>query len=294
MTLLSLLLLACTVDPGDGDVGEAGDTDSSQPEVVTGYQGEEPTYAGTCPDLSGDDIEGFESGGLEREFRLLLPDDPVGAPVLFAWHWLGGSPSQAIRYMDLETAAADGAIVVVPASAGSAFEWLFTASPEGNADLALFDDVRACLYDQYQIDLSRVWATGFSAGGLFTSYLTMYRSEALAATAVFSGGSEPFISYASPADPGLPVLLSWGGEDDLFSGLSFNDSTVAFTSELLGDGHFVINCDHGGGHTVPDGGPQYAWEFLVAHPKNPAAEPYQDALPTDFPDWCWLAGDAAQ
>ena len=291
MTLLSFLLMACTGADGDGGPSST-DTDSGEPEVVTGYQGEEPTYAGeSCPELVADNNEGFQSGGLEREFRLLLPENPVGAPVVFAWHWLGGSPSQAIRYMDLETVADDGAIVVVPASAGSAFEWLFTASPEGNADLALFDDVRACLYQQFDVDLSRIWATGFSAGALFTSYLTMYRSDVLASTAIFSGGTEPFITYATPTDPGLPVLLSWGGEDDLFSGLSFEQSTTAFTAELLGDGHFVINCDHGGGHTVPDGGPQYAWEFLQAHPKNPGAEAYEGGLPSDFPEWCWLAGD---
>lgn len=288
MTLIPLVLLACTVND-DGNPSDSA-SDSGEPEVVTGYQGETPVYSGgTCPELVADDNEGFATGGEERSFRLLLPEDPVGAPVVFAWHWLGGSPSQMIRYMALEDIAADGAIVVVPASSGAAFEWMFTMEAEGNIDLALFDDVRACLYEQYDIDLSRVWSAGFSAGALWTTYLSMYRSDALASVAIFSGGTEPFIPYSTPTDPGLPALVTWGGEDDLYAGLSFEQASTAYTAAMLEDGHFIVNCEHDGGHTIPDGGPEYAWRFLQDHPKNPASEAYAEGLPEGFSDICWLA-----
>ena len=49
---------------------------------------------------------------------------------------------------------------------GAMFEtWSFFGDPA--ADLTLFDDILACLDQQYDIDNKRVYTSGFSAGGLW-------------------------------------------------------------------------------------------------------------------------------
>ena len=52
---------------------------------------EPPVYTqGTCPELVDGANAQFPHEGGTHNLRIELPDDPVGAPVLFAWHWLGG------------------------------------------------------------------------------------------------------------------------------------------------------------------------------------------------------------
>jgi len=290
--LLMFALLACgsgsddTTPPAD----ESGSPDDSgQDTAGDGPQLTAPTYSGgTCPELVEGTNEGFLSGGQERQFELRLPADPEGAPVVMGWHWLGGNATQALRYLQLASLTDEGAIVVVPESCCSEYEWDFLGSPEDNVDLALFDDLLACLYDQYDVDLSRVYATGMSAGGMWTTYLTMYRSNYLASTAIFSGGTDGIITYSSPTDP-IPSLVIWGGDSDYYGPLSFETASEGFTSELLDDGHFVVNCDHDGGHTIPSEPASYYWPFFEDHPKGVSPEPWADALPDGYPDICWIA-----
>lgn len=286
-SLAMVMTLAACAGTDDGAGTKSDDTGDTAAPVDTRPK---PVYSGaeSCPEFVEDENEGFLSSGEEREFRMVLPEDPQGAPVLFAWHWLGGNSRQIINYMGMDDVAAQGAIVIAPDSNGNTFEWDFTGSPDGNVDLVFFDDMLGCLYEQYEVDLDRIYATGMSAGGLWTTYLTMHRSEWLAATAPFSGGTGVFTDYSTPVDD-IPVLLTWGGVDDLYSGLSFDDATKEFTTSLLADGHFVVGCDHGGGHTLPDDPMGYGWEFLSAHPKGVDPEPYVQGLPGDFPEMCFIA-----
>lgn len=294
MLLLTFSLLACDPagttngpdDNGGGDgsteTGETGEEEVETPVYVA------PDYSGgVCPELVEGTNTGFLSGGEEREFEVRLPADPVGAPVVFGWHWLGGTSQQAVRALGVGALTDEGAIVIAPQSCCSAYEWNFLSAPEDNVDLAFFDDLLACLDDQFQVDLSRVYATGMSAGGLWTTYLSMHRSQYLAATAPFSGGTDGIVEYATP-DEDIPVLVTWGGEDDLYGPLSFETASVGFTESLLQDGHFVINCDHGGGHTIPSDPMGLAWPFFLEHPKGVSPEPWSDGLPSDYPEWCWI------
>ncbi len=280
MLLLSLLI-ACDEDAASEDVPDAtADSGEAGEAVVAG-----PEYSGgTCPVFTAGTNTDFVVGEDKRDFELLLPADPTGAPVVFVWHWLGGSASDAVRYMELDTLSDAGAIVIAPESAGSAFEWLFTASPEGNADLQLFDDLLACIWQQHQVDLDRVYATGMSAGGLWTSYLTLYRSASLAATAPLSGGADAS-AYSTPDTP-IPVMLTWGGENDTYGSYSFDDASQNLSASLQADGHFVIECVHSGGHTIPSGAIDYIWRFFEDHPAGIESPYLTTGLPDALPEWC--------
>ena len=278
-------ILACTgtLDPGTVDSVDTGEAETP------GAQEPRP-YTGSCPDMSGSSLE-IESAGQTRDVLFRFPDDPAGAPVWFSWHWLGGTASQTIQYLDLGALAAEGWIVVAPETASGsnhpAFDWGFAGTDAMiEADLALFDDILACLYEQHAIDLDRVYTSGMSAGGLWSSYLAIHRSEALAAAAPYSGGTGSVIPYTTP-ERQLPMMLTWGGEGDTWTGFSFDDANEDFSEDLLSDGHFVMQCVHSMGHQVPNGITDWTLRFFDDHPWQVDESPYlEDELPGVFPDYC--------
>jgi poly(3-hydroxybutyrate) depolymerase len=127
-----------------------------------------------------------------------------------------------------------------------------------------------------------------SAGGLWASYLIVHRSNRFAAVAPLSGGAMA-AAYSTPEDP-IPVMLFWGGESDTYSGFSFDLASTTFSGFLREDGHFVVECDHGGGHSFPPNAMESMWQFFDAHPKDVGPEPYADGLPGAFPDYCVIPG----
>ncbi len=280
------LILACTAttepDPQD-------DSGNIEEEEVASAPTPRP-YDGTCPKMKGKSLE-IESAGQTRTVLFRFPEDPEGAPVWFSWHWLGGTATQTINYLDLQDMADKGWIVVAPETAeGSnhpAFEWGFTGSQDmADADLALFDDVLACLYDQHEVDLDRVYTSGMSAGGLWSTYLSIHRSEALAAAAPYSGGTGAVVSYDTP-ERQLPVMVTWGGPNDNWNGFSFADANEDYSADLQADGHFVIECVHSLGHQFPNGITDWTETFFNDHPWGLEASPYlTDGLPDNFPSYC--------
>lgn len=271
----ALLLLACGEQDGSDDTGAAASTE----------QRPAPAYSlETCP-LLEDGGQAFPTGDSSYDVRLYLPPDPQGAPVIFAWHWLGGTAAGIARTLGLDDLAEEqGVVVIAPESDGSPYEWHFLDDPQDNPDLLLFEDLLACAHDQWAVDLDRIFTTGMSAGGLQATYLTMHRAEWLAASAPLSGGIiEGF--YATPAWP-LPVLLTWGGPSDESNGLSFHDAALLFSQELQDDGSFVIECEHDLGHDIPDEAGAYVWRFFQDHPMSAVEEPYSSGLPGEFPSWC--------
>lgn len=267
-------------DTDPDEVDDVDDTDNTNEPVVTTA----PVYDGECPTMVDGGNSGFRSAGLGRNFRVALPDDPQGAPVLFAWHWLGGNATTLMNVLQLSSLAkSEGVIIIAPESNGGQFEWRFTEGPENNPDLQLFEDLLACADEQFDVDLDRVYSTGHSAGGLWTSYLSIHASEWLASTAVMSGGANAQ-TYVTP-DRKLPVLVIWGGPTDTYGTLSFAETSTFFADALREDGHFVTTCEHSQGHLPPVGGMAYIWRWLQDHPHS-IDEPYVDGLPDVFPEYC--------
>ncbi len=308
-TRLPLLLLAfalpfagCSPDEDKSTDGtETGTDDSEGTEGTEGADGDDGTEGGDGTDggsgieaaplvYSGGDCPVIEdgrnvmlSGEVEREFRVVLPPEPAGAPVLFAWHWLGGRSAQIVSVMDLEALAAEeNVIVIAPDSHDQPYEWDFLGGAENNPDLRFFDDMLACTDATFGVDLDRVTATGMSAGGLWTTYLTIHRAEYLAASAPFSGGT--LDSYETPAWP-LPVMVTWGGESDTYASLSFDETSRDFLGNLLDDGHPVVECVHDGGHTLPRQTPAMVRDFLLPHVRG-GTPAWGTALPDAAPDFC--------
>ncbi len=283
------------------DVAASSDVPSATPDIATGPQPAAlKPYAGTCPTFVAG-ANAFDTGGFTRNLRVSLPPDPKNAAVLFIWHGLGDTAANMGNFFGADALAAKyNAIVIVPdgccnstGTQGCCSQitgWGFAAKPE--PDVAIFDDALSCLDQQFGIDRTRVYTTGFSAGSLWSTWLLMNRSDYLAAVAIFSGGVNSFLEYVTPTYK-MPVLAVSGKEDDVFGGglVDFYTSMNDLTTALRKDGHFVIRCIHdAGGHTVPFGGPAWAAKFLFQHTWKDGASPYAtDGLGSDFPAYCTIA-----
>ncbi len=275
-----LLLLACETPEDGDDTVPVADTAEPVASITP------PTYSGgTCPTMSEGTNEGFVSGEHEREFRLELPADPTGAPVIFLWHWLGGNADQIIEWAGFEDfPETHGAILIAPETRGLPYEW-DTFDGADSPDLLLFDDLLSCLAEQYDVDMTRIYASGMSAGGLWTVTLTNHRAQWLAATAPLSGGATS--TSWQPADP-IPMMLTWGGPTDLYGSFSFDDAQYTLMEQTAEAGQFTVLCEHDEGHSLPPGGVEYVWDFFAAHPRGVTPEPWAEALPETLPEWCRL------
>lgn len=241
-----------------------------------------------CPSLTDGLNTAFVSGGLERQFEVVLPQgyDPAQSyPLLFVFHGFGGTIASMLDEAELRPYAdTAGMIFVVPQGEdiGGQTGWDAFSDPLTNLDLVLFDDLFKCSTGSFSIDPSRVHVTGMSNGGLFTGYLLATRSSLFASAAPMSGGMG--IAPVDPATP--PVLALWGGEDDFAFEQDFNLLTGNMIADLTAQGNFVVACDHGLGHELsPDFWP-WTLQFLADHPQGVVPEPYVEALPGGFPGYC--------
>ncbi len=284
---------AAVGDSSSADAAAAA-ADASADDAAAGADASPPSYeptkaytGGDCPNLMAGENKLWSWEG-NRKVLIYLPHEPKGAPLLFLWHGLGDTPENfAAAFNAAGIANKYNTIVAVPGSNGKFPGWGFSSKTAALPDGALFDDILTCLDDQYDVDNRRVYSMGFSAGGLWTTWLQMHRSKWLAAVLAFSGGTGEFMNvYETPASY-VPTLLTSGGVDDNVAGVAFAETSLDFATHLLADGQYVIHCDHGLGHTVPWGADKWAVPFLFAHEWGVIPSPYlANAKDAGFPDYC--------
>jgi hypothetical protein len=298
-------------DSGDDGSGDGGTTGAEVP-FDAGLCGEAPPMGaaappgppaysgGACPAFVPGYNTGFTAGGLVREFALIVPsdaDDTATYPLVFAWYHIAGNAMDFVNEVDAQALADEArAIIVIPQDSGM-FEAKWPSTPldigQSGVDLAMFDDLYACIAQQYAINTNCVSSIGVSAGGLWTTYLATVRGQHLASNLTISGGHPteivgPWWPFVSPRP--YAALVMWGGPTDML-GIDFNAASLNLVGELAGAGNFLLRCEHAGGHGVPapgDGDPlKTALHFVRNHPFWLAGEsPLDMGLPDFYPSYC--------
>ena len=260
------------------------------PSGCPGAELQEVERIADCPVMTEGRTSDFPSGTTPREFELHLPEGYDGStptPLVVVLHGIGSSIEAMLGSANLlEEASRTGHIIIAPQALerGGTAAWDPIGEPAYNLDIALFDDMVNCMSEQYNIDSDRVHVTGMSLGGIFTGTLIATRSDVIASAAPFSGGL--FREKVEGWVP-IPTLVSWGGEDDTYYGQDFHNLAALMTERLLGNGHFVINCNHGLGHSLAAEVWPYAFRFLMDHPRGVEPLPYDGVgLPEEFPEYC--------
>jgi predicted esterase len=308
----------------DDDVAETPEGDVAEADTATVNPDGPPTpkaySGGTCPTFKAGK-QSFMSSDLDREIVVTLPEDPSGAGVLFLWHGFGDTHSNFSSALgaksisgseNLITVAPQAVIDPVSSAKLAPYKdlaaqfigplpptWSVLDGPE--PDIILFDDLLSCLTVQYDVDLKRVYTLGFSQGALFSTRLVLLRSDVLAGAALWSGGLGSTggllevvrFEYESPKRK-VPVLAVAGGAADLWPNemlalVNFQTGTTELADALRADGHAVVECNHGLGHTIPADGLQWGLPFLFSHEWTAdGASSYFGAEGGDFPKYCTM------
>jgi hypothetical protein len=303
---------------------DSGDVDAGP--IASGHCGERPptgalvapappVYSGgTCPKLTTgpDAMNTITSGGVERQFMVVIPDDVRPGeklPLVFLYYWLSGSAAQLYTVFDAQNAVnQERAIAVIPEAIGtgiSMWRGWFPGNPESQEEdeFLFFDDMLACVSEQFPVDPNCVATAGASDGALWSSQLIGGRGQYLSSAIILSGGvsdgtdaNAALVRTYIPAPHAMPVLVLWGGPNDICVILKFETATKELEKHLADEGHFVVECQTTCGHAVPaleapPGRTVFApfFDFVKDHPYwlTPGHSPYDaSGLPADYPSFC--------
>ncbi len=287
------------------------------PELEPGFN----TLEYTDPDCLGGEWNPMCDDDWEREFMLVVPEDlepDEHLPVIFLWHWLGGSADSFYERGEIQKAVdTQRFLAVIPEEKGDLqFRWPYSREVEldmerVDEEAEFFDDMLSCVADQYYVNNNCVSSAGVSAGALWTVQLVMQRGEYLSSFLSLSGGvgeeSEELLDIETilpwtGSEKDVPGIVLWGGESD-WCIVDFHEASLRLEDELVDDGHFFVECIHNCEHAEPpieaeDDLSRYAglWEFVFDHPYwvSGGTSPYQEeGLPESVPDWCGVGPGSA-
>ena len=194
-TILMLIIFSCTND-------QAKDEDN-----------QEDCYLNT-------NAQSLVHDGINREYILYVPnsyDETSATPILFNFHGFGGSASQFISRADMRAEAELNSFILVYPQ-GSCLDGVPHWNPcpiDGDNkssadDLGFFEAMVNEISSEYTVDMERIYAAGFSNGGMMAFGLANYKSDLIAAVASVSGSMLDCLE--TPSHP-MPVLHLHGTSD---------------------------------------------------------------------------------
>jgi polyhydroxybutyrate depolymerase len=223
--------------------------------------------------------------GVEREALVFPPSKHSGAeksPLLFAFHWHGGSMEEAAEGMRFQSLWPEAIVVYMQGlptkiyvdPAGFERGWQFEPRHDGDRDLKFFDAVLVTMRAKFHVDDRRIYSTGFSNGGIFTYVLWGARGKTFAAFAVVAARLFPNIHLTEPR----PILHIAGHADVV---VPFEDQlkTIQVARELNGSSEKGKLCGEGcTRYSSTKGAPVVTY----IHPGGHVYPPHASAMIVDF------------
>jgi hypothetical protein len=272
---------------GSGGTGSSSAAGAGNGQPTGENQPAIPPVEGTCPSLATGTISVTRGSRTLSGIQVVAgtkPSSPT-APLVFYWHGTGGMSSEFGVHAK---AVRDGVVqeggILVSFQGTTGGDLLSGTLIFGAGDLEIADQIVACAVADYNVDPRRIFATGCSAGGLFSGAMGVLRSEYMAAIAPNSGGLLAPGTWQNAYAPALMTIHGAPGADVVI--VDFSDTSKTADDTYKSHGGFVINCNHGGGHCGGGALAPSIWTFFKAHPYG-AGKPWS-ALPAGFDDSCLL------
>jgi len=216
----------------------------------------------------------MNSGGLEREFFIYIPDNLIGStnisPLILNFHGGDGYAEYEMEYTGFrELSESENFIAVYPqgtVAEGKGSTGWFTGIGCNTAgevcDVAFISDLIDALVSDYYIDADRVYASGFSNGGFMIYSLACYLSDKVAAFGPVAG-----LMYTEEIDNCTPVrplsIIHIHGENDSAIPIEGNSYAVGFSSVL----EYWSDHNQCTSTAITDGadnnGDGYAWSAII-------------------------------
>jgi polyhydroxybutyrate depolymerase len=171
--------------------------------------------APTRPLPGGSTVRTMESGGQQRSYVIHVPpgyDGSTRRPLVLLFHGYGGSPLAVIDTTSMAALAdKNDTILVAPLARGRITEWDFrTPISEPTSDLAFVRNLVNEVKDDACVDVSRVYAAGFSNGSVLALALACDGTTDFAAYGAVSG---PFWSDSCRRAPPASIVYFHGLDD---------------------------------------------------------------------------------
>ena len=158
--------------------------------------------------------------GTSRDYVLYIPDSYDGTstvPLLLNFHGFGDSATNYMNNADMRTMAeSETFILVYPQGSCSNGSSHWNPCPTGGDNKSTADDlgfVEAMINEissQYDVDLERIYAAGYSNGGMMAYGLANYKSDLIAAIASVSGA---MLDCKGPISHPMPIVHLHGTSD---------------------------------------------------------------------------------
>jgi polyhydroxybutyrate depolymerase len=189
--------------------------------------------------ITGLSAQTLQHNGVEREYQLYLPssyNEENPHTVLLNFHGFGGNAKDYFAFESdfQEVAEQEGVILVYPQALLLSGFSVWNAAPFAEDNKTDFDDIGFIetlivdLQEQLSIDPERVYAVGFSNGGMFSYALACFSNEPIAGVAAVSAAQLNLVDCApSP----INAFIAHGTADDV---LPYNGSSdIASIDEVV-------------------------------------------------------------
>lgn len=229
-------------------------------------------------------ITRWQVGADTREAIVFVPDALARDrphPLIFAFHGFGDH-MQNFQHTNLHLAWPEAIVVYVRGLERRAGMRGWQIERDGlDRDLKLVDTALAALRGTYDIDDDRIYATGFSNGGMFTYLLWAERPDIFAAYAPIAARLPASVRPARPRP-----LFHVAGTRDQVVRFSDQEAAIALAASInggtrrteCGAGCTVYGADtpapvrawiHDGAHVYPRGTSEQIVAFFQTHRRSP-------------------------
>ena len=173
-------------------------------------------------EVQNPDAQVFIHAGETREYILYVPNSYDGiteVPLLFNFHGYDGIASEYMTYADMRSLAESERFILVYPQ-GSALDgsshWnpsLPSTDNKSNADdLGFIEALINQLSTEFMIDMKRIYACGYSNGGMMSYGLASHKSNLIAAIGAISGAM--IETDILPSHP-MPIIKIHGTADEV-------------------------------------------------------------------------------
>ena len=229
------------------------------------------------------EVLSWEVDGETREAIVYAPAgsrDDERVPVVLAFHGRGDN-MQNFQHTNVHMAWPEAIVVYFQGlqTRGRLTGWQVERDDDVNRDLKLVDEALTSLRSTYNVDDDRIYATGFSNGGMFTYLLWAERPGVFAAYAPVAGRLSPSVRPTQPRP-----LFHVAGERDRQVSFSDQEAAIEVAIKVNGVGASTTSCGdgcavygstgtlapvmtwiHSGGHVYPRGTSERIVSFFHDH-----------------------------
>ena len=174
-------------------------------------------------------IETITYNGVERQYVMYVPQNHDGSsrlPLMLNFHGFGGQAGDYMSYTNMSSIAdSENFILVYPQGTNldGYSHWNADLNGDDNKsdvdDLGFIEALVNKLYSENLIDLKRVYAVGYSNGGMMSYALACYKSNLIAAIGSVSGYM--IQNECTPSHP-IPLIKLHGTTDYYDGGADYN------------------------------------------------------------------------